>query len=119
MLKDIAAVEPRYGEPHYYLGRIYWKEGDHQRALDSMRTAHSLEPYEFETVQSIRMLLQPRGDWQQILLHWDRFLAGVTDNGEAYYERSFAYSKLGDRLRQREDLERAWGLGYAAACRER
>jgi tetratricopeptide (TPR) repeat protein len=126
MTKDIDAaiarctwaiqLAPDSAEAFYWRGRAYLQRDDRPHALHDFEDAVRLDPRHIEAFRNIDWLLAQRGDWNEIIRYWTRYIDLEPLSGQAYLERGGAYHRKGDREAGLADARRACGLGVQQGC---
>jgi len=106
----------RDAELRYWRGMAQWKLGHTEQALQDFRRAIELEPTNFDAHRAADRILSQQGRWDEILEMWDRYIARVPTDAEAYFERGGTYFHKRDLAAAQADAARACQLGKAQAC---
>lgn len=109
-------LAPLNAEPHYWKGRVHLKQEDHTTALTEFEQAIARDAAHIEAVRNVDWILAKQGKWDEVVQHWDRFLADNPESGDGYLERAGTYRHKGDMTAARADLDTACRLGQEKAC---
>lgn len=116
-LLDVAArLDPLNHEICYWRGRTLLKSGDHPAALTAFELAVSLEPTHYDSYENIDWLLFQDQRYDDIIAHWDTFLALQPDHADGHFQVAGTYKHKGDMDKAMEHLRRACDLGQQEAC---
>jgi len=103
-------------ELHYWRGVAYWRLIQFDAALRDFRRALELRPAYFDACVAEDRILGARKHWDEILLIWDKYIAEVPGNGDAYFERGGANYRKGDLVAAQADAQKACELGKKEGC---
>ena len=103
-------------ELHYWRGMASWQMMQIDAALQDFRRAVELRPAYFDACVAEDRILSARKQWDEILLVWDKYIAEVPGNGEAYFERGGANYHKGDLVAAQADAQKACDLGKKEGC---
>ncbi|HEX6201833.1 MAG TPA: tetratricopeptide repeat protein [Thermoanaerobaculia bacterium] len=104
-------LEPRErARARYVLGALEARAGDHRAAIESYRTARSLDPSFFAARVQLGWSLTRIGETEAGLREIDAVLAERPDDPRALLKRAAVFAEGGQRRRARADLERLLSL---------
>jgi len=109
-------IDPNHAETLHWRGVAYSKLGQPEKALADVRRSLTADPSCFEANRMLDQLLAKKGQWDDIIASWDRFIALEPDNAGAYLERAGTYKHQGDMTHAMADLKKACELGSEKAC---
>jgi tetratricopeptide (TPR) repeat protein len=100
----------------YDRGYQLHKAGDDDGALAAFQESARLDPSNFQSYQSIDILLVKRRDFPTIIRHWDIYLQRQPLDGRGYLERAGAHYHNQNAAAARADMLKACELKTEAAC---
>ncbi len=110
-------INPQCAEAFYWRGVAYSKLKKTELAYSDLKQAIRYNPRHFETYRMLDYILASQLKWDEIIAHWNQFLALEPGNAKAYLERAGAYRRTGDMKSALADLHQACELGEQEACR--
>ena len=113
-LKRAAARAPGDAEIPYDLGRIYYQQGRHQEAAESLRRAIALDARAYKAWDNLGLASEALGDVAQAQQHYLKALALVHKDHPRY---DVVYANFADLLIKLGDYRRAFDLAAEAAGR--
>jgi tetratricopeptide (TPR) repeat protein len=113
-LKGAAARAPADAEIPYDLGRIYYQQGRHQEAAESLRRATALDARAYKAWDNLGLVSEALGDVAQAQQHYLKALAIVHKDHPRY---DVVYANFADLLLKLGNYQRAFDLAAEAAQR--
>jgi Tfp pilus assembly protein PilF len=101
---------------------LFWRARAYieQRKLDLARTdledAIRADPRAIESYRTLDWLLARQQRWDEIIAHWDAYIALEPLSGDAYLERAETHYHNGNRPAALADAKRACELGVEKGC---
>jgi tetratricopeptide (TPR) repeat protein len=113
-LKRAAARAPADAEIPYDLGRMYYQQGKHTQAAESLRRATELDPRAYKAWDNLGLASEALGDVAQAQQHYLKALALVHKDHPRY---DVVYANFADLLIKLGNYQRAFDLAAEAAQR--
>jgi tetratricopeptide (TPR) repeat protein len=114
VLKRAAARAPTDAEIPYDLGRIYYQQGRHKEAAESLRRATELDARAYKAWDGLGLATEALGDVAQAQQHYLKALALVHKDHPRY---DVVYANFADLLIKLGNYQRAFDLAAEAAQR--
>jgi Tfp pilus assembly protein PilF len=105
-----ALADPAYPTPekvHLNLGLLYSSQGRNEEAIDSFRTAVSINPKYYRGHFELASILDRVGKVDEAVREYEVAAPDYGGEGEYHYRLGWAYYRLGEEAKARECLERA------------
>jgi Tfp pilus assembly protein PilF len=105
----IALKDPAYPTPekvHLNLGLLYASQGRTEDAVSSYRNAVEINPKYFEAHYELASILDRNDHLEEAAREYEVAAPAYRGNGEYHYRLGFAYYRLGEKLKAREQLNR-------------
>ena len=109
-------LDPTNHEAHYWHGRAQLKLGNNQAALEDFERAIAREPTHFDSYRNIDWILFQDRKLDEIIEHWEDFLALQPDHADAHLEVGGTYMHKVDMASAKEHFKRSCDLGNKEAC---
>ena len=113
-LKQAAVRAPADAEIPYDLGRMYYQQGRHTRAAESLSRATELDPRAYKAWDGLGLATEALGDVEQATKHYLTAIALVHKDHPQY---DVVYANFSELLIKLGDYERAFDLAAEAAQR--
>jgi tetratricopeptide (TPR) repeat protein len=110
------AIAGEDAELLYWRGRAHILAKHFDAALADFEASIRLEPRHIEAYHNVDWLLARERRWNEIIAHWDAYLALEPLSGEALFERAGTHRHKGDLKAALADARKACELGVQKAC---
>ena len=113
----VLKMHPRYAHAYLYRGHAY--DEKHELKLAEQDYLHSIEidPSNIEAYRGLDHVLFQQKRFDEIIVHWDRYLDRKPKDARALYERSGAHHHKGHAELAKRDVCAACRLGHEKACK--
>jgi tetratricopeptide (TPR) repeat protein len=112
----VLKMHPRYAHAYLYRGHAYDDKHELKLAEQDYLSSIEIDPSDIEAYRGLDHVLFQQKRFDEIILHWDRYLDRKPKDARALYERSGAYHHNGQAELAKRDVSAACRLGYDEAC---
>ena len=116
-LRRTLSIEPR-AEVHFALGVTYWRQGEIDQAVDSLRDAVASRPDYADAHYTLGAVLKSKGDHQQAAASLRKAIALQPDLSSAHYLLGLVLESQHDEAGARRELAEAQRLRADAAAQQ-
>jgi tetratricopeptide (TPR) repeat protein len=116
LLDPAIAADPDNATLLYWRGLTREKLGMDDGAIGDFARVVAKVPEHFSSYQHLDYLLFQQGRTDEIITWWNRYLAEVPDDANAYLERGGTWFRVGNNENAAADARRACELGNGEGC---
>ncbi len=103
-------ISPGYVEPYKVLGKVYGKQGDHEKAYENFRIASMINPSDPENRMNMAMALEKLGEYDYSIKQYERLAEDNPGEPKAAYPLAKIYALASKYDKSWEALQRAHKL---------
>ena len=112
----VTEIHPNYVDAWFYRASAYDKNGEAKLAEQDCLRVIELDPTHIEAYRLLDQVLFKQKRLDEILQHWNRYLALRPKDADALMERSGTYYHKGEMSLAKQDVLAACALGNQRAC---
>ncbi|MGB8329838.1 MAG: tetratricopeptide repeat protein [Polyangiales bacterium] len=110
-------VHPRYAHAYLYRAQAYNDKREPKLAEQDYLRSIEIDPSNIESYRGLDHVLAQQKRFDEIILHWNRYLERKPKDARALYERSGTYYHKGQMDLAKRDVSAACRLGHEEACK--
>ncbi|MDO8472798.1 MAG: tetratricopeptide repeat protein [Dehalococcoidia bacterium] len=95
-LEQATRLKPDYREAYFALGQVYYRKGNHDRAIDCLNKAIQLKPDDADAYVGRGLAYASKGDAAHAIADYDKALELKPDDCSTYLLRGTAHDKMGE-----------------------